>query len=84
MNEIDYNHFFMRNEIVPDADYAATVSRWRQEREAGVKVAIQPLTVNIDHICCSPAGRKTGVYAGGEIDFFVLRQIGKLCLIKCI
>ena len=31
-----------------DADYAATVARWRQEREAGVKVAIQPLTVNLD------------------------------------
>ena len=31
-----------------DTDYAATVARWRQEREAGVKVAIQPLTVNLD------------------------------------
>lgn len=31
-----------------DADYAATVARWRQEREDGIKVAIQPLTVNLD------------------------------------
>lgn len=31
-----------------DADYAATVARWRQEREEGIKVAIQPLTVNLD------------------------------------
>ncbi len=31
-----------------DEDYAATVARWRQECEAGVKVAIQPLAVNID------------------------------------
>ena len=31
-----------------DTDYAATVARWRQEREAGVKVAIQPLAVNIN------------------------------------
>ena len=31
-----------------DADYAATVARWRQELEAGVKVAIQALTVNLD------------------------------------
>ncbi len=31
-----------------DADYTATVQRWRQEREAGVKVAIQPLSVNLD------------------------------------
>ena len=31
-----------------DADYAATVARWRQEREAGVKVAIQPLAINLD------------------------------------
>ncbi len=31
-----------------DADYAATVARWRQEREAGIKVAIQPLAVNLD------------------------------------
>ncbi len=31
-----------------DADYAATVARWRQEREEGVKVAIQPLAVNLD------------------------------------
>lgn len=31
-----------------DADYAATVARWRQEREAGVKVAIQSLAVNLD------------------------------------
>lgn len=31
-----------------DADYAATVARWRQEREAGVKVAIQPLAVNLN------------------------------------
>ncbi len=31
-----------------DADYAATVQRWRQEREVGVKVAIQPLAVNLD------------------------------------
>lgn len=35
--------------VVPyDEDYAATVARWRQEREAGVKVAIQPLAVNLD------------------------------------
>lgn len=31
-----------------DADYAATVARCGQEREAGIKVAIQPLTVNLD------------------------------------
>ena len=31
-----------------DTDYAATVARWRQEREADVKVAIQPLAVNLD------------------------------------
>lgn len=31
-----------------DADYAATVARWRQERENGIKVAIQPLMVNLD------------------------------------
>ncbi len=31
-----------------DADYATTVARWKQEREEGVKVAIQPLAVNID------------------------------------
>lgn len=31
-----------------DADYAATVARWRQEREDDIKVAIQPLTVNLD------------------------------------
>ena len=31
-----------------DMDYAATVARWRQEREAGVKVAIQPLAININ------------------------------------
>ena len=31
-----------------DTDYAATVARWCQEREAGVKVAIQPLAVNLD------------------------------------
>lgn len=30
------------------ADYAATVARWRQEREAGAKIAIQPLAVNLD------------------------------------
>jgi len=31
-----------------DTDYAATVARWRQEREEGIKIAIQPLTVNLD------------------------------------
>ena len=31
-----------------NADYAATVARWRQEREEGVKVAIQPLEVDFD------------------------------------
>ena len=31
-----------------DADYAATVARWRQELENGIKVAIQPLAVNLD------------------------------------
>lgn len=31
-----------------NADYAATVARWRQEREASVKVAIRTLTVNLD------------------------------------
>ena len=31
-----------------DADYAATVARWRQERKEGIKIAIQPLTVNLD------------------------------------
>ena len=31
-----------------DADYAATVARWRQERGNGIKVAIQPLAVNLD------------------------------------
>ena len=30
-----------------DADYATTVARWRQERENGIKVAIQPLTINL-------------------------------------
>ena len=30
-----------------DADYAATVARWRQERENGIKVAILPLTANL-------------------------------------
>ncbi len=31
-----------------DTDYAATVARWKQEREAGAQVAIQPLTVDVD------------------------------------
>lgn len=31
-----------------DTDYAATVARWRQELENGIKVAIQPLAVNFD------------------------------------
>ncbi|WP_241159945.1 flavodoxin [Parabacteroides sp. ZJ-118] len=31
-----------------NGDYAATVARWRREREAGVKVAIQPLAVDLD------------------------------------
>jgi len=31
-----------------NADYTATVARWRQEREEGIKVAIQPLTINLD------------------------------------
>lgn len=31
-----------------DADYAATVARWRQESEEGIKAAIQPLTVDLD------------------------------------
>ncbi len=31
-----------------DADYAATVARWRQELENGIKVDIQPLAVNLD------------------------------------
>ena len=31
-----------------DTDYAATVARWRQEREADVKVAILPLAVDLD------------------------------------
>ena len=30
-----------------DEDYAATVERWRNEREEGVKVAIEPLTVDL-------------------------------------
>lgn len=30
-----------------NTDYAATVQRWRQEREEGVKVAIQPLAVDL-------------------------------------
>lgn len=31
-----------------DSDYAATIQRWRQEREDGVKVAIRPLAVDPD------------------------------------
>ena len=31
-----------------DADYAATVARWRQELENSIKVAIQPLAANLD------------------------------------
>lgn len=31
-----------------DTDYASTVTRWRQERDNGVKVAIRPLEVEIE------------------------------------